>query len=317
MTQYPQYEAVRRIGILGTGTIGASWAAYFLAQGYEVSAWDPGAGWQERLIAFIDNVWPQLEIVGLAPGVRRAAVMFRDDPGEAVAGCDFVQENAPEQVDVKRKLYQQIDPVLPDGAVLASSTSGLIMSDLQEGLATAGRFVVGHPFNPPHLIPLVEVVAGKDTEPAAADWSIGFYRHIGKHPIRVRKELPGHLANRLQAALWREAVLAARDGLASIEDIDAAVAQGPGLRWALAGPHMVMNLAGGKAGFRGMMDHFAPGIQGWWETMIDNPDLSGDLVETIAEGLADEMGGRSIADLEAERDRRLVRLLRLLKEAAH
>jgi 3-hydroxyacyl-CoA dehydrogenase len=188
------------------------------------------------------------------------------------------------------------------------------MSDMQDGFASAGRFVVGHPFNPPHLIPLVEVVAGKDTDPAAVDWSIGFYNHIGKHAIRINKEVPGHLANRLQAALWREAVLAVKNDLASVEDINAAVAQGPGLRWALMGPHMIMNLAGGKGGFRQMIDHFGPGMQSWWETMTENPELTPSLSNALIEGVAEEAGERSINDLEEERDERLIQLLTMLKE---
>ena len=316
MAQYPNYDSIRRIGILGAGTIGSSWATYFLAQGFQVSAWDPADGWQDRMVAFIDNAWPHMEALGLAPGADKTAISFHDSPGDAVADVGFVQENAPEKMQVKRDLYRRIDNALPEKTILSSSTSGLIMSDMQDGFASAGRFVVGHPFNPPHLIPLVEVVAGKDTDPAAVDWSIGFYNHIGKHAIRINKEVPGHLANRLQAALWREAVLAVKNDLASVEDINAAVAQGPGLRWALMGPHMIMNLAGGKGGFRQMIDHFGPGMQSWWETMTENPELTPSLSNALIEGVAEEAGERSINDLEEERDERLIRLLAMLKETA-
>ena len=314
MAQYPNYDSIRRIGVLGTGTIGSSWATYFLAQGFQVSAWDPADGWQDRMVAFIDNAWPHMEALGLGPGADKTAISFHDSPGDAVADVGFVQENAPEKMQVKRDLYRRIDNALPEKTILSSSTSGLIMSDMQDGFASAGRFVVGHPFNPPHLIPLVEVVAGKDTDSAAVDWSIGFYNHIGKHAIRINKEVPGHLANRLQAALWREAVLAVKNDLASVEDINAAVAQGPGLRWALMGPHMIMNLAGGKGGFRQMIDHFGPGMQSWWETMTENPELTPSLSNALIEGVAEEAGERSINDLEEERDERLIRLLTMLKE---
>ena len=185
---------------------------------------------------------------------------------------------------------------------------------MAQGLSNAARFVVGHPFNPPHLIPLVEVVAGKDSDPAAAQWALGFYRHIGKHSIYIRKEVPGHLANRLQAALWREAVWAVVNDLASIEDIDAAIAQGPGLRLALMGPHMIFNLTGGKGGFREFYDHFTPGISHWWESMQGNPPMSEALRDQIIAGLETEAGNRSIDDLEAERDLRLLGLLKMLKE---
>ena len=312
MSDYRDHAQVRRIAVLGAGTIGASWAAWFLARGYAVDAWDPAVGWEQRLAAFIENAWPHLEALGLADGADRGAVTPHPTAAAAVAGADFVQESAPERLDVKRALYRDIDPALPADTILSSSTSGLIMSELQEGLASAGRFVVGHPFNPPHLIPLVEVVAGRLTDPDAADWAIGFYRHVGKHPIRIRKEVPGHLANRLQAALFREAVLAVQNGLASVEDIDAAVCRGPGLRWALMGPHMTMNLAGGAAGYRGMLGHFAPGMQAWWETMTENPVLAGDLAETIVAGVEEEAGERSIAELEAERDARLIGILGVL-----
>jgi len=316
MTSYPDYQSITRIGVLGTGTIGASWTTYFLAHGFAVNAWDPGDGWRDRLIAFVENAWPHMERLGLAPHADKTAITFCDSPSDAVTGTGFVQENAPEKMDVKRDLYRRIDNALPAETILSSSTSGLIMSDMQEGFASAGRFVVGHPFNPPHLIPLVEVVGGKDTDAAAVDWSIGFYNHIGKHAIRINKEVPGHLANRLQAAIWREAVLAVKNGLASVEDINAAVAQGPGLRWALMGPHMVMNLAGGKAGFHQMIEHFGPGMQSWWRTMMENPVLEGELVDAMATGLAEEAGDRSIDDLEAERDERLIRLLTMLQETA-
>ena len=314
MPDYLAYELVRHVGILGTGTIGASWATYFLAQGIPISAWDPAEGWRDRLIAFIENAWPQMERLGVAPGADRAAITFCDTPTAAVATAHFVQENVPEKIEVKRDLYRLIDNSLSERTVLSSSTSGLIMSDLQSGFASGPRFVVGHPFNPPHLIPLVEVVAGTDTDPAAADWTIGFYKHVGKHAIRINREVPGHLANRLQAALWREAVLAVKNDLASVEDINAAVTQGPGLRWALMGPHMIMNLAGGKAGFHQMIEHFGPGMQSWWQTMNENPVLKDDLVDAMAHGLAEEAGDRTIDDLEAERDERLIRILTMLRD---
>ena len=316
MARYPDFDSVRRIGILGAGTIGASWTAYFLSRGFAVDAWDPAEGWRERLAAFVDNAWPHLEALGLAPGADRSAVTCHDDPAAAVAAADFVQENAPETVEAKRGLYARIDAALPERTILSTSTSGLIASELQAGFASAGRIVTGHPFNPPHLVPLVEVVAGRETDPAAADWALGFYNRIGKTAIRVRKEVPGHLANRLQAALYREAVLAVKNGLASVEDVDAAVARGPGLRWALMGPHMTMNLAGGKGGYRRMLDHFGPGMRAWWDTMTENPELDGGLADAMVAGVAEEAGGRSIDDLEAERDARLIRLLNMLRETS-
>jgi carnitine 3-dehydrogenase len=312
---YPSYEAIETVGILGTGTIGASWAAYFLAHGYRVVAWDPAPEGRARGEALIDTAWPQLQALGLSPGADRSAIAFRDTAEEVVAESDFIQENAPERMPIKQDLYARIDRHLKPDAILSSSTSGLIMSEMQAGLANAARFVVGHPFNPPHLVPLVEVVGGRETDPAAVDWLIGFYFHAGKHAIRVKKELPGHLANRLQAALWREAVMAVVDDVASVEDINAAIAKGPGLRLAVYGPHMVFNLAGGKAGFQGFWDHFGPGIAKWLSTMTENPDLTdGTLRDRIIAGLAEEAGDRSIDDLEEERDAKLIAVLKTLAE---
>ncbi|MDF1792785.1 MAG: 3-hydroxyacyl-CoA dehydrogenase NAD-binding domain-containing protein [Thalassobaculaceae bacterium] len=315
MAAYKPFDAVRRIAVLGTGTIGASWAAYFLARGYDVIAWDPGDGWKQRLQAFVDNARPQLQAIGTTVGAEGRLTLV-DDPATAVADADFVQENAPERAPIKLDLYRRIDNAVPEHTVVATSTSGLILSDLQDGIGFAPRLVVGHPFNPPHLIPLVEVVLGKATEQAAAEWAHGFYGHIGKHAIYVNKEVPGHLANRLQAALWREAVNAVADGLASVEDVNAAIAQGPGLRLALMGPHMVFNLTGGKGGYEAMLEQFGPPIEGWWKDMQKTPTLTPDLKATLIEGIRQEMGARTIDDLEQQRDARLIALLKMLKETA-
>lgn len=313
---YREFNEVKHIAVIGTGTIGASWAAYFLAHGFQVYAWDPAPDWQQTLNGFIDTAWPQLETLGLAENADRSALLCCDSVEDAVTAADFIQENAPERLPLKQQLFAQIDAVLPEKTILASSTSGLIMTDMAQGLSNAARFVVGHPFNPPHLIPLVEVVGGQDSDPAAVEWALGFYRYIGKHSIHVRKEVPGHLANRLQAALWREAVWAVVNDLASIEDINAAMTQGPGLRLALMGPHMVFNLTGGKGGFHEFYDHFTPGISRWWETMQGDPPLSETLRDQIIDGLAEEAGRRTIDDLEAERDLRLLELLKMLQQTA-
>lgn len=314
MSAYPAFDKVRTVAVIGCGTIGASWAAYFLSRGYRVTAWDPADGWRARLDGFIATAWPQLEQLELSPGADRSALVHAATPEEAVREADFIQESAPERMEIKRELYRRIDGAIKPGAILSSSTSGLIMSEMQQGLANAGRFLVGHPFNPPHLVPLVEVVGGKATDPAAVDWAHGFYRHAGKHSIRLRKEMPGHLANRLQAALWREAVMAVVDDVASIEDIDAAMSQGPGLRLAVMGPHMIFNLAGGKGGMRHFYDHFGPGIERWWQTMQTTPKLDAALCEKLVAGVAEEAAGRGIDDLEAERDRRLIALIKTLRE---
>ncbi|KPQ12569.1 MAG: carnitine 3-dehydrogenase [Saliniramus fredricksonii] len=313
MGGYVPVAEVRRVAVLGTGTIGASWASWFLARGYDVVAWDPAEGWRARLEAFTAHAMPQVEQTGAArdPAGRLTCV---DTPEEAVAQADFVQENATERLGIKQALYKRIDKALPARSILATSTSGLILSDLVAGLESAPRFVVGHPFNPPHLIPLVEVVASRFTDPEAAQWAHAFYAHIGKHPIMLRKEVPGHLANRLQVALWREAFNCLQDGLADAADIDAAIAQGPGLRYALYGPNMIFNMTGGRGGIRASVEQFGPAFEAWWATMQRTPVFDDALKSALIEGVDALMAGRSMEELEAERDARLIALLKLLGE---
>ena len=314
MSRYQDVNAVKSIGIVGTGTIGASWAAYFLAQGFKVKTWDPANTWKVKLENFIESAWTDLEKLGVPEIATPSNLTLCDELGSVTEGVDFIQENAPEQLGVKQKLFRELDKTAPTSVIISSSTSGLMMSEMQENIENAERFVVGHPFNPPHLIPLVEVVGGELTAAEVVEWTIDFYNLIGKHAIKINKEVPGHLANRLQAALWREAVLAVQNGLASVEDVNAAVAQGPGLRWALMGPHMIMNLAGGKGGLEQMLSHFAPGIQSWWQTMMETPNMDQKLQKVLVDGINKEAGNKTIDDLEKERDTRLIKLLRMLQE---
>ncbi|MDD9993977.1 MAG: 3-hydroxyacyl-CoA dehydrogenase NAD-binding domain-containing protein [Rhodospirillales bacterium] len=311
----PAPATVNTVALLGTGTIGASWATYFLARGFSVTAWDPAPDTAERLRAFIDAAWPAMERLGLANGADPGRVRVVADPEDAVKGAVFVQENAPEDMALKRALYRRIDGALAPDAVLASSTSGLLISELQEGLRSGLRFVVGHPFNPPHLVPLVEVVGGRDTDPAAVDWALAFYNAHGKRAIRVEREVPGHIANRLQAALLREAFSLLLSGAASAADIDAAVSHGPGLRWAFMGPFLTMHLAGGEGGTRGALDHFGPGLEGWWADS-GTPRLDEDAIETMSRAVDDMLDGQSIPSLAAERDTRLLALLAALETSS-
>ncbi len=308
----PAPAAVDSIALLGTGTIGASWATHFLARGLAVTAWDPAADADARLRAFIDAAWPTMERLGLADGADPAQVRVVGDPAKAVEGAVFVQENAPEDQALKRELYRRIDPALGADAVLASSSSGLLISTLQEGMRNGARFVVGHPFNPPHLIPLVEVVGGSGTDPEVVAWTLAFYNAHGKRAIRVEREVPGHIANRLQAALLREAFHLLLSGTASAADIDAAVAHGPGLRWAFMGPFLTMHLAGGEAGFRGALGHFGPGLESWWAER-GTPRLDADTIDALSRAVDEMLHGHSIAALAAERDSRLLALLAALE----
>ncbi|HEX2941332.1 MAG TPA: 3-hydroxyacyl-CoA dehydrogenase NAD-binding domain-containing protein [Rhodopila sp.] len=302
---------VTRAAVLGAGTIGASWAAWFLSRGISVDVWDPRPEAADYVRRYVAEAWPAMTHLGMVANASPDAWQFHASPEEAVAAADFVQENAPERLPVKRELFARIDTALRPDAILASSTSGLIMSEMQEGFESAPRFAVGHPFNPPHLIPLVEVVGGRQTAPDTVSWCLDFYRHIGKKPIHIRKEAVGHLANRLQAALWREAVSAVVTGLASVEDVDTAISAGPGLRWAAMGPHMTFHLGGGEGGIDHMLHQFRPAFEAWWATM-STPELSEETCRQIIEGVKAEAQGRSLADLAQERDSILLPLLEMV-----
>ncbi|WP_251881248.1 3-hydroxyacyl-CoA dehydrogenase NAD-binding domain-containing protein [Achromobacter sp. Marseille-Q4954] len=305
--------AIRRVAIVGAGTIGASWAALFLARGLEVVVSDPAADAEALTRARVQAAWPVLAELGhVLPGASAEALRFEPDLEAALAGADFVQENAPEREDFKTTLFARMDAVLPPQVIVASSSSGLIMSRLQSQCRHASRFVIGHPFNPPHLIPLVEVVGGELTSADTIDRCIAFYRGLGKYPIRLNKEVPGHIANRLQAALWREAIHLAAENVASVADIDAAVSQGPGLRWALFGPHMTFNLGGGTGGLANFMDHLLGPVQTWWDD-LGAPEVTPDLQQRLIAGVNAEAGERSIADLVQTRDAQLTALLKVLQ----
>ena len=301
----------KRVSVVGAGTIGASWAAIFLARGYEVAATDPAAQSEAFARRFIDNAWPTLEKLGLVTkGASAKAFSFHRDVAAAVKGAEFVQESGPEREDLKVELLAAIDAALPSDKVIASSSSGLLISRVTAKCRHPERCVIGHPFNPPHLIPLVEVVGGAKTSPAAIAAAMEFYRALGKHPIHIKKEMKAHVANRLQAALWREAIHLVAEGVVSVADVDAAIAYGPGLRWALMGPHLTFHLAGGEGGMTHFMDHLAAANQEWMDD-LGNPKLTPDVQKTIIDGVAQEAGSRSIADLQRWRDRKLIDILKV------
>lgn len=306
-----QPDQVRRIAVLGAGTIGASWTAWFLSRGLRVAVYDPDPAAEGFVRRFVADVWPILRRLGMSAEAAAEAVEFHTDPAAAVLRADFVQENAPERTNIKRDLYAAIDTALSETAILASSSSGIMMSELQAGFRAAPRMAIGHPFNPPHLIPLVEVVAGRETAATTVDWCLAFYRHIGKRPIHIRKEAKGHLANRLQAALYREAVSALEQGLASVEDIDTAIAAGPGLRWAIMGPHMTFHLGGGEGGMTHMLAQFRPVFEEWWSSMR-TPELNQELCRRIIEGATAAAKGRTIGELSAERDELLTEIMAVI-----
>jgi carnitine 3-dehydrogenase len=294
------------IGVVGTGVIGASWAAHFLAHGHDVVATDPAPGAEDRLRADVAAHWPVLQPV---EGASPERLRFTTDPAEAVAAADFVQENGPEREDVKHALYAVLDEAARPDVVLASSSSGMLPSVIARGCPRhPERVVIGHPFNPPHLIPLVEVVPGEKTSEATVERALAFYAAVGKKPIRLRQEVPGHVANRLQAALWQEAYSLVERGVATVADIDAAIANGPGLRWAVLGPFLNQHLSGGPGGLAHILEHLGPPTEEWWRD-LGRVTLSPELNAKLVSGVDDELAGIDPAELVARRDAVLTTLL--------
>jgi len=305
--------SVRTIAVVGAGIIGASWTAYFLARGFAVRATDTRANGEAFVRDYIAKAWPTLERFGLAHGADPKRWSFHRSPAEAAAGADFVQESVFERLDLKQQVLAETDGALPPDRVIASSTSGFKPSDLQARCRHPERVVVGHPFNPPHLVPLVEVVGGQKTNPATIDWAMAFYDAIGKKAIRLNKEITGHLANRLQLALWREALHCIDEGIASVADTDAAIAYGPGLRWAFMGPTLTFHLAGGAGGMAYFLDHYKEGIHSDWAE-LGQPKLTDGLQRKLIDGVGAEIGAQKFADLAGWRDRCLEQVLLALKD---
>jgi 3-hydroxyacyl-CoA dehydrogenase len=303
-------KQVRRVAIIGTGVIGASWAAQYLARGFDVIATNPDPSAESKLRKNIDAAWKDLTIIGLSPGATRDRLSFTPNMKEALSEVDFVQENAPERPDFKIKLFAEIDDVTPSDSIIASSSSGITMSIIQSGCKHPERCVIGHPFNPPHMIPLVEVVGGNKTSPEAIQQAIAFYAAIGKKPIQLRKELPGHAANRLQAALYREVVYLIEQGILSVEDADAAVSWGPGLRWGVMGPSLQWHLGGGEGGIRHFMEHLMDPLATLMKN-LGNPEVTTELKQTIIGGVMQEAGNRSVKQLAQEEDEMLLQLINL------
>jgi len=303
-------EGIGKVAVLGTGTIGASWAAYFLSRGLEVSASDPAPGAEAFLRRFVENAWPALEALGLASGADPARLSFSPDPVRAVEGAGFVQENGPERLEVKQALFEQVGGALGPDVIISSSSSTLLPTDMQARCPHPERLVLGHPFNPPHLIPLVEVCGGQLTSAEAVDRAVRFYAAAGKRPIRLNKEMPGHVSNRLQAAIWREAAYLVQEGVVDVADVDAAVCQGPGIRWAMMGPILTYHLAGGEGGLRYLLDHI--GVAQLWPE-LGTPAMTPEFEQRLIDGVRQEIGGRPIPDVASWRDKLLVGVLQQLR----
>ena len=305
----PKNKEIRKVAIVGTGVIGASWAALYLARGLDVVATDPAPNAEANLRKFIDDAWKDLTVIGLSAGASRDRLTFTQDMKKALAGADLVQENGPERQDFKIKLFADMDAATPEDSIIASSSSGLTMSVMQSACKHPERCVTGHPFNPPHVIPLVEVVAGAKTSPETVERVIAFYESIGKKPIHVRKEVVGHVANRLQAALYREIVYLIEQGVIDVADGDTAVCWGPGLRWGVMGPNLLFHLGGGQGGMQHFLGQFTGPLAAWWKDLGKITEFSPEVKQTLLEGVLKEAGKRSIEELEHERDSMLLELL--------
>jgi len=283
------------IAVIGAGTIGLSWAALFASHGHDVRITDP----REDLAAIVTA--GVAELAGVLPGDWAQRVTVSSSLEEAVTGADVVQENGPERLELKKELFARIEKACPPGALLLSSTSGLMPSDMGASMVDPGRVVVGHPFNPPHVVPLVEVVPGARTTAETVAAAEGFYRSLGKAPVVLRKEIGGFVANRLQSAVFREAVHLVLSGVVTPEELDRVVTESVGVRWATAGPFESYHLGGGPGGIRHLLEHLGPGMVKRWAD-LGRPELTPEVIELIAADSEQRFADRSFEQRSAERD---------------
>lgn len=306
---------IRNVAIVGTGLIGASWTAQYLASGFDVIATDPAPDAEAKVRKWVDQAWELFESVGLASGASRNRLTFSADLKEAVSNADFVQESVPERLVLKAKVFAQMDEAAPPETILASSASGITMDAIQSSCKHhPERCVIGHPFNPPHIIPLVEVVGGAKTSERVIQEAMSFYASIGKKPIRLRKAVPGHVGNRLQAALYREILHLIQQGVVSVEDADAAVSYGLGLRWGVMGPSLQWHLAGGAGGIQQFVKQFMEGFVGLMKK-LEMPDVTAGLMQTIIDGVLKEANGQSVEQLADAENKIVLELLALRAKA--
>lgn len=305
-------NGIKNITVVGTGVIGNGWIARFLAKGYDVIAFDPAEGAEERTKKAVAQAWPSLQKLGLAMGAHQSRITFKETMEEAVREADLIQENVPEREALKKAVLSDIDKYAKPEAIIGSSTSGIVPSVLQEGMKHPERLIVAHPFNPVYILPLVELVGGKQTDAAIMDRARLFFEEIGMKPLIIQKEIEGHLADRLMEALWREALHMVNDGVATTEEVDAAIVYGAGLRWAQMGPFMTFHLAGGEKGMRHMLDQFGPALKLPWTKLVA-PELTDELKEKVISGCENHAGDATIAELENKRNEFLVELLDLVE----
>jgi len=279
-------HTIKRVAVLGCGVIGTSWTALFLAGGYSVDVYDPAPNAQKNIMSDIKAIWPTLKALGYDCTFDEANLIFHDNASAAVANADFIQESVPERLAIKHELFALIEPHLKPDAIVSSSASGLMLSEMQIGWRSPSRFILGHPFNPPHLIPLVELLGNDQTHVDVLPIAEAFYQELGKVTIRVKREVPAHVANRLQAALWREAISLVVEGVASVDDVDKAVWAGPGLRWAAMGPHQLFHLGAGVGGLEEFCKRYGDSFHRWWDDLGDvrlTPDVVNELFRGVNE----------------------------------
>ena len=311
---YPDPTTVTRVTSIGAGPIGGGWTAHFLARGYDVTAYIHSQAEVPALMSVINTAWISLTALGLAEGASLDRLRITTDLADAVKDAEFIQESAPERLDIKQALYRQLGDLVSPDVVIASSTSGLMMTQIQATCPTPGRTVIGHPFNPPYLLPLVEIVGGKATDQAAVDWAVAFYRVAGKAPLAMKKEIPGFVATRLQEALWREALHMVANGEATPEDIDNALMNGPAARLMVQGQCMAFHVACGEGGMATNLDQFGPALKWPW-TRLEAPELTQDLRDKMVDGCNAIAAGRHFEELAAKRDSEIVAVTRALRDA--
>jgi len=297
-----------RVAVLGGGVIGASWTALFLAAGLRVDVFDPADNAEQSIRDYVSNAWPIMQQLGMTDKGNADNLYFNHSAADAVKEAQFIQENVPERLELKHALFTEIEPHLPPNAITASSASGLMVSEMQAGWKDPSRFLLGHPFNPPHLIPLVELLASEKTADGVMEAAEAFYKQVGKVTIRVKREVPAHVANRLQAALWREAIYLVESGVASVEDVDKAVWAGPGLRWAAMGPHALFHLGAGQGGLAEFCNRYKDSFHRWWDDLGD-AKLDSETIKKLADGVVEEVDG-DVEKTSAQRDRLITAMLR-------
>ncbi len=303
---------IKTFAALGTGVIGSGWVARALAHGLDVVAWDPGQNAEEILRANVANAWPALEKVGLKPGASQSRLKFVKTIAECVKDADFIQESAPERQDLKIKMHAEASKAAKPNAIIGSSTSGLLPTEFYAEAVNPERCLVGHPFNPVYLLPLVEVVGGEKTSSEAIEAAKKIYAELGMRPLHVRKEVPGFIADRLLEALWREALHLVNEGVATTGEIDDAIRFGAGIRWSFMGTFLTYTLAGGDAGMRHFMSQFGPALELPWTKLIA-PKLTDKLIDDVVAGTEPQKMGRSIKELERYRNDCIIAVIDAIK----